>query len=280
MNVNGISLNNTGAQSFKTQNQQGNDSYSKNIQNQIANAQKQMQEIGENKEMSLEEKMKKRQEIQQQISDLQNQLRQHQIEQRKEIQQKKGTSMNDMLGGGQQVKHSSKGGNGMSSASMQAIISADSSMAQVKVQGAAKKEVKGKAGVLEAEIKLDSGRGGDVEKKKEELAKTKEKAQEIENSQMNAISDINKKLNEAAKEDREAEKTEKTEEKEKAKKKEAERVKLSDGNEPDKTGTDNISNENDITPAYYIPIDIVSDGITVSGMQASEPEGKNVDIKL
>ena len=250
MNVNGISLSNTGAQGFKTQNQQGNDSYSKNIQNQIANAQKQMQELGENKEMSLEEKMKKRQEIQQQISDLQNQLRQHQIEQRKESQQKKGTSMNDMLGGGQQVKHSSKGGTGMSSASMQAIISADSSMAQVKVQGAAKKEVKGKAGVLEAEIKLDSGRGGDVEKKKEELAKTEEKAQEIENSQMNAISDINKKLNEAAKEDREAEKTE---EKEKAKKKEAERIK---------------------------GIDVVSEGITVSGTQTVEPEGKNVDLKL
>ena len=74
MNVNGISLSNTGSQGFKTQNQQGNDSYSKNIQNQIANAQKQMQELGENKEMPLEEKMKKRQEIQQQISDLQNQL--------------------------------------------------------------------------------------------------------------------------------------------------------------------------------------------------------------
>ena len=277
MNVNGISLSNTGAQGFKTQNPQGNDSYSKNIQNQIANAQKQMQELGENKEISLEEKMKKRQEIQQQISDLQNQLRQHQIEQRKETQQKKGTSMNDMLGGGQQVKHSSKGGTGMSSASMQAIISADSSMAQVKVQGAVKKEVKGKAGVLEAEIKLDTGRGGDVEKKKEELAKTEEKAQEIENSQMNAISDINKKLNEAAKEDREAEKTE---EKEKAKKKEAERAKLSDGNEPDKTGTDKISNENDITPAYYTPIDVVSEGITVSGTQTAEPEGKNVDLKL
>ena len=250
MNVNGISLSNTGSQGFKTQNQQGNDSYSKNIQNQIANAQKQMQELGENKEMPLEEKMKKRQEIQQQISDLQNQLRQHQIEQRKESQQKKGTSMNDMLGGGQQIKHSSKGGTGMSSASMQAIISADSSMAQVKVQGAVKKEVKGKAGVLEAEIKLDTGRGGDVEKKKEELAKTEEKAQEIENSQMNAISDINKKLNEAAKEDREAEKTE---EKEKAKKKEAERIK---------------------------GIDVVSEGITVSGTQTVEPEGKNVDLKL
>ena len=59
------------------------DSVSKNIQNQISNAQKQLQEISANKDMSIEEKMKKRQEIQQQINDLNNQLRQHQIEQRK-----------------------------------------------------------------------------------------------------------------------------------------------------------------------------------------------------
>ena len=59
------------------------DSVSKNIQNQIANAQNQLQELSANENMSAEEKMKKRQEIQQQITDLNNQLRQHQIEQRK-----------------------------------------------------------------------------------------------------------------------------------------------------------------------------------------------------
>ena len=68
---------------------QATDSYSKNIQNQIANAQKQLQELSSNEEMTLEEKMKKRQEIQQQISDLNMQLRQHQMEQRKEKQQAK-----------------------------------------------------------------------------------------------------------------------------------------------------------------------------------------------
>ena len=67
---------------------QSKDSVSKNIQNQIANAQKQLQELSSNKEMSVEEKMKKRQEIQQQITDLNNRLRQHQIEQRKEQQAK------------------------------------------------------------------------------------------------------------------------------------------------------------------------------------------------
>ena len=65
---------------------QGNDSVSKNIQNQIANAQQKLQDLSSNEEMSLEDKMKKRQEIQQEINNLNQQLRQHQIEQRKEQQ--------------------------------------------------------------------------------------------------------------------------------------------------------------------------------------------------
>ena len=144
MNVNGTSGSNAGVQSFQMNMNQGTDSVSKNLQNQIANAQKQMQELGQDKEMSLEEKMKKRQEIQQQISDLQNQLRQHQVEQRKESQQKKGSSMDDMLGSNRQASQSATGSTGMSSASMQAIISANASMDQVKVQGAVKSQMEGK----------------------------------------------------------------------------------------------------------------------------------------
>ena len=59
MNVNGTSGSNAGVQSFQMNMNQGTDSVSKNLQNQIANAQKQMQELGQDKEMSLEEKMKK-----------------------------------------------------------------------------------------------------------------------------------------------------------------------------------------------------------------------------
>ena len=66
MTINGISGANTQAAQIGMN--QAMDSYSKNIQNQIANAQKQLQELSSNEEMTLEEKMKKRQEIQQQIS--------------------------------------------------------------------------------------------------------------------------------------------------------------------------------------------------------------------
>ena len=275
MNVNGINGNGTGVQAFQMKMNQGTDAVSKNLQNQIANAQKQMQELGENKEMSLEEKMKKRQEIQQQISDLQNQLRQHQIEQRKENQQKSGSSMDDMLGGNRQAAKSKKGGTGMSSASMQAIISADSSMHQVKVQGAVKSEMEGKAGVLESEIKLDEARGGDTTKKREELAEVEAKAQDITASQMEILSETEKDLKEAAEADREAEKKvdkkDKTEDKDKTDKSDQKLGEVSVGETKD---TDNT-----VEPARYEPVDVVSEGITVS-TGTNEPAGNNVDVKV
>lgn len=275
MNVNGINGNSTGVQAFQMKMNQSTDAVSKNLQNQIANAQKQMQELGENKEMSLEEKMKKRQEIQQQISDLQNQLRQHQIEQRKENQQKSGSSMDDMLGGNRQAANAKKGGTGMSSASMQAIISADSSTHQVKVQGAVKSEMEGKAGVLESEIKLDEARGGDTTKKREELAEVEAKAQDITASQMEILSETEKDLKEAAEADREAEKKvdkkDKTEDKDKTDKSDQ---KLGEVSVDETKDIDNT-----VEPVNYEPVDVVSEGITVS-TGTNEPAGNNVDVKV
>ena len=101
---------------------QAADSYSRNIQNQIANAQKQMQELSSNENMTLEEKMKKRQEIQQQIADLNTQLRQHQIEQRKEKQQAKASSMEDKLDGTKTT--AGEKNTGLSQTSITAMLSA------------------------------------------------------------------------------------------------------------------------------------------------------------
>lgn len=205
MKINGINGANTQVGGMNMM--QSNDSVSKNLQSQIANAQKQLQELSANKEMSLEEKMKKRQEIQQQIADLNNQLRQHQIEQRKEQQAKK-SSMNDMLGGSKQAApKAGNQGTGLSQASMKAMISADSAMAQAKVQGSVATKMEDRAGVLEAEIKLDQARGDDVEKKKEELAEVQQKAVQAESAQMNTLADANKELEAAAKADQQAEKT-------------------------------------------------------------------------
>lgn len=82
MTVNGINGVNT--QAGQMGRNQATDSYSRNLRKQIADAQKQLQELSSNEQMAPEEKMKKRQEIQQRINDLNLQLRQHQMEQRRE----------------------------------------------------------------------------------------------------------------------------------------------------------------------------------------------------
>lgn len=200
MTINGISGANTQAAQIGMN--QAMDSYSKNIQNQIANAQKQLQELSSNEEMTLEEKMKKRQEIQQQISDLNMQLRQHQIEQRKE-QQSKGASMDDMLGGNRTAAKSGNKGSWLSQASMQAMISADSSMKQAKVQGSVATQMQGRANVLKAEIK----QSGSTEAKEAELADLEQKAVNATASQMNTLAEANKAVSEAAAAERTEKKT-------------------------------------------------------------------------
>lgn len=176
------------------------DSVSKNIQKQIANAQKRLQELSSKKDMTPEEKMKKRQEIQQEINGLNQQLRQHQIELRKE-QQSKGSSMDDMLGGNQSAKKTKQDskGSGLSQASMQAMISADSSMKQAQVQGGVATEMEGSARVLESEIKMDKRGGASTERKEAELASLEQKAIDATASQMSALVDANQAVKEADK---------------------------------------------------------------------------------
>ncbi|MBQ8247280.1 MAG: FlxA-like family protein [Lachnospiraceae bacterium] len=193
-----ISMNGTnaqaGIQAGKINKPMEMDSFSKSIQNQIFNAQKQLQELSENKDMSMEEKMKRRQEIQQQITELNNQLRQHQIEQRKEKQEQAAKSAEKK----ESVKNENKGA-GLSQASMTAIISADAALSQAKVHGSVATRMEGRAGVLEAEIKQG---GGNVEAKKEELAKVQQKAVAAGTSQTDTLASVNKDIKEAAKEDK------------------------------------------------------------------------------
>lgn len=206
MTVNGISGTNNNVQAGHSAMNMQMDSVSKNIQNQIANAQKKLQELSSNEGLSIEDKMKKRQEIQQEITNLNQQLRQHQIEQRKEQQSKKASSMDDMVSG--TGKTSAKKGSGLSQASMQAMISADSSMKQAKVQGSMATLMEGKAHVLESEIKMDKSRGASTEMKEEEMADLQAKAQSATAVQVSTLADANKVMEEATKEDRRTENTE------------------------------------------------------------------------
>ncbi len=204
MTINGI--NGANPQAGQMGMNQATDPYSRNIQNQIADAQKQLQELTSNEDLPLEEKMKKRQEIQQQISDLNMQLRQHQMEQRKEKQQTKGPSMDDMLGGTGNAGSTKAGrkSTGLSQADMSAMISADNSIKQAKVQGSVAASMEGRARVLKSEV---SNGGGDVEKKQEEIADAEQKAQAATVSQMSTLADAGKMMEKAAKAERTTEKT-------------------------------------------------------------------------
>ena len=244
MTINGINGANT--QTAQIGLNQAMDPYSRNIQNQIANAQKQLQELSSNKEMTMEEKMKKRQEIQQQISDLNMQLRQHQMEQRMEKQQENGPSMDEMLGG-TNAKTDGKS-TGLSQASMTAMISADTSIKQSKVQGSVATKMEGRAGVLEAEIQLDSARGGDTTKKKEELADVKQTAMQATASQIETLGDANKVMEEAAEADSKDNKTSGT-------KKEDTKENVSETGQPDSVdANDNKTDKDtDVRAAEPIP---------------------------
>lgn len=271
MTVNGISGANNGMQTGSMGRITQMDSVSKNIQNQIANAQKKLQDLSSNEEMSLEDKMKKRREIQQEINNLNQQLRQHQIEQRKEQQNKKSSSMDDMVAGTRNT--SAKKATGLSQASMQAMISADSSMKQAKVQGRMATQMEGNAGVLESEIKMDKGRGASTEKKEEKLADLQAKAQAATEAQVSTLADANKKMKEAAKADQ---KVSKTEDKDKAEKKNAD-DKIDEDQKSEATEENQNITADTNDSVLEETVDAIPDGVTIS---TSEPVGHNVDVKL
>ncbi len=200
--IGGVTGTNGGMQAGASGMNMQEDSVSKNIKNQIANAQKKLQELSSDENMTPEEKRKRRQEIQQEIAALNQQLRQHQIEQRKERQ--KDASMDDKSGESRKAAKKESVESGLSKTSMQAMISVDSSIKQAKVQGGVATKMEGKAAVLEIEMKLDGSRGGNISHKKEEVEDLKEKAQAAESSQLSSLADARKTMEEAAEADKAA----------------------------------------------------------------------------
>lgn len=194
----------------------GTDSQTKNIQKQIENAQKQLQELAGNDQLSSEDKMKKRQEINQQISDLNKQLRQHQNDLRKEKLQSTGSSTDDIQGGQPKANSTTQNfkGTGLSQAGMMAVISGDTVLKQAQAQERVVTNMNGRAGVLESEIKLNKLRGASTKSQETELADTQENIKNATSSQIEVLADANGKMLAADKTDKtdEKDKTDKTEE--------------------------------------------------------------------
>lgn len=204
MNISGI--NSTGMQPNAAAMGAGEqtDPVSKDLQNQIEKLRNDLKEISADQNMPTEAKMKKRQEIQKQISELEIQLRQHQMEVKREKRQKKKeeSSFDELAGTKPQEKQQNgKQNTGMSTGSMEAMISADMSVKQANVNGSTARKMEGKANVLEAEIKLDGGRGGssNVNLKEAELSKVKEAAQKATASQMDSLAQASETLQESSK---------------------------------------------------------------------------------
>ena len=176
----------------------------RDLQRQIEDLQNRVKELSSNPGMSPEMKSKKRQELQKQISDLEMQLRQRQMEVKREEAMKRSSKdyqADEMLGTNQQ--NSGKAGKnsiGLSAGSMEAMISADTSMKQADVHGSVASAMEGRAHVLEAEIKQDSAMGAAPGGKQEQLAEAEAKANEATSAQMGALAQANKaaeKANEA-----------------------------------------------------------------------------------
>ena len=167
MNISGV--NGSGSPVLQAGAGQAEDAQSRNIRKQIEEAQKKLQEVSANGELSSEDKMKKRQEIQKQISDLRMQLRQHQTELKKQQREEKRAAENNSDSEGKAGEQNA----GLSTAGIKAVISSETSMKQAKVQNGVVAKMEGKAGVLEAEIKQDSRNGGDTSAKEAELADRK-----------------------------------------------------------------------------------------------------------
>lgn len=187
------------------------DPISKDLQKQIEKLQQDLKEISANQEMPTEAKMKKRQEIQKQISELEVQLRQHQIEAKREERQKKKeeSSFDDLMGAKSQERQNNSQNTGMSTGSMEAMISAGQSVKQANTNGSIAKKMEGRASVVEVEIQLDGGRGGssNVELKEAELSKLRETAEKATSSQMESLAEASDTLQSAAKDEKADEET-------------------------------------------------------------------------
>lgn len=179
------------------------DAVAKNLQEKINQAQKELQELNGKKDMTAEMKQKKRQELQQEISDLTMQLRQHEMEEKMKEREERRQAQDNPLGlpeNQNNVRRDARPGveMGISAAGMEALISADGAKKMADTQGSVAQRMEGKAGVLEAEIKLDAGRQGDTTSKQEQLADVNSKAQAAQTAQMNTLRDAGEKLEKAA----------------------------------------------------------------------------------
>lgn len=194
--VNGLNI----QQSGELRMEENMDAESKSLQNQISNAQKQLQELSSKDGMSMEERSKKRQELLKTIHDLNNQLKQRQVELQKEKRRTDEISA-EQEAAVQPENDEEQKLKGVSETSVKAVISADYALDYAQAQDNVASDIRGRVDVLASEIRLDEGRGSSVEKKQEELSRLEQKAQNATAYRNNILSDAAKEIKEAQEKD-------------------------------------------------------------------------------
>lgn len=233
------------------------DPVAKGIQDKINQAQKELQELNGKQGMTPEMKQKKRQELQKEISDLTMQLRQHEMEEKMKEREEKRQAEDNPLGLPENQKNIRKDSRpgvemGISAAGMEALISADGARKAADVQGSVAQRMEGKAGVLEAEIKLDGARNADTGSKQEQLADVRGKAQAAQTAQMSTLKKVGEELEKAADAGTGIEGVRKKDE-EKAESKDAAGNDAKDGQQE---GNENADNDGGNQKDGYAPVDV------------------------
>jgi hypothetical protein len=203
-NIQGTSARPTDNRNQTTQ----NDEISKNLLQQIAGYQKQLQELPTNESMSPEAKMKKRQEIMKEIATLNQQLQQRQMELRNEQQ----AGRDPVPETAEQTKRKQPEGKegSISLGRMEAMISADTSLKQAKVQESVGTRLESRAKILKTEIQQDKGSGADTTHKEADLDELQSKAMSITKEQMTALEGVNRELKETDVTEKKTENTQKS----------------------------------------------------------------------
>ena len=194
------------------------DGVSESIQKQIDNLKAQMTSISENEDMSVEAKMEKKKELQSMIDELNNQLTQRKIEVQKQNQEEKAEVIDNTDLNIQQTVNTNQVASSMDETSMKSLIGAGIAMSRINKAESVKTNMKGEAGVLSEEIKLDSARGRDTSGKQSRLGKIKGNISSISVNNAAKLSDVNKEMEET-----------------KGKKSEKEADKIENVNDPTKT---------------------------------------------
>ena len=173
------------------------DSLTKNLRVQIANAEKEIQSISQDKQMSAEERKKKQQELQKQIEELNHQLEQRKLELQKEKDAEKEKLQKEKV----EKANNEKEPQGLSQVGAEIIAVADGGMVRIKHQSKVVSDMQGQENVLKSEIEQDTRRGRDVEIKKEELTDVRKRVRNASDSQMGLLGTLQGKIIKAQKEE-------------------------------------------------------------------------------